>query len=116
MAGKLKTEVQQLADAAMQAAAYERECRVDLTARARKTVRKGLVIGAVSIGGFMLVSTLLDRRHRDEDGKKRDDSRGVFERAGDMFMTLVRWGATASHLWTLGFSPQQPPVGTLPDA
>lgn len=115
MAGKQKTEVQRLADVAEQAAAHERDCRAQLAARGRKLARTGLVIGGASAAGILLISLIRSDEGDDRDRKKRRDSRGPFERASDHFMTLVRWGATASHLWTLVFSPQ-PAAGALPEA
>jgi hypothetical protein len=114
MAGKQKTEVLRLAGVAEQAAAHERDCRAQLAARGKKLARTGLVIGGASAAGFLLIS-VLRRDEDDRDRRKRKDSRGPLERAGDHFMTLVRWGATASHLWTLVFSPQ-PAAGVLPEA
>ncbi len=112
MAGTLKTEISELADVALQAAERERDYRASLAARGRRTVRKGVLIGGAATAGILLVSVL--RRNRDDDDRRRD-SRGVLERAGDHFLTVMRWGVTASHLWALAFSPQPPAADTLPD-
>ena len=111
-----KAEVRRLADIALQAAAHERERRTVLSVRGKKAVRKGIVIGAASVAGFVLVSMLLRHRHHDEDGAERERSPGIFERAGVHFLTLVRWGVTASHLWTLAASPPAAAAETVPEA
>jgi hypothetical protein len=114
--GSQKAEVSRLADIAMRAADHERECRASLAARGRRVARKTIVIGGAASAGFVLISMFRHHRRDDEDGRKHRDLRGTFERAGDAFLTLVRWGMTASQLVTMAFSPQPGAAETLPDA
>jgi hypothetical protein len=115
--GGQRAEVERLADVALQAAAYEHTCRANLVARGRRAARKGLVIGAATAAGFVVVSVIA--RHwgdDDKDDRKRDDSRGIFERAGDYFLTVMRWGVTLGQFWRMAFAPTPAAAETLPDA
>lgn len=114
--GGQRAEVERLADVALQAAVDERTCRANLAAGGRKTLRKGLVIGAATAAGFVLVSVIGRHwREDDDDGKRHKDARGVFERAGDYFLTVMRWGVTVGQFWRMAFVPAPAATETLPD-
>ena len=106
-----KAEVERLSEIARQAVARERSCRAGLSARGRKVAKAGKIIGLVSVAGLVLLSVVRRRNDHDEQGADGEHHPGVLERAGDRILTLVRWGVTASHLWTMASTPRQgPPV------
>ncbi len=102
-----KAEVERLFEVASQAAARERSCRAGLSARGRQVAQAGKLIGLVSVAGLVLLSVFRRRGHRDEQGVDGEHRPGALERTGDHILTLVRWGVTASHLWTMATTPRE---------
>jgi hypothetical protein len=103
-----KAEVERLSGIASRAAARERSCRAGLSARGRQVARAGKLIGLVAVAGVALLTVARRRDDRDDeqsgDGERRP---GPLEQAGDLILTLLRWGVAASQLWAMATTPSQ---------
>lgn len=102
-----KAEVERLSGIASQAAARERSCRAGLSARGRQVAQAGKLIGLVSVAGLALLAVARRRDDRGEQSTDGEHRPGPLEQAGDLILTLLRWGVAASQLWTMATTPSQ---------
>lgn len=114
-----KEEVLRLAGIANQAVARERSRRARLSMRGHRAAKTGLLVGSAAVAGMVLVSALRRREHHDSDDKAgehraAENRAGVFERTGEHLLSLLRWGITASHMWTLAVAPKPAPTAPEP--